>query len=151
MNNNIIELKDIRMSFDSEVVLDGINLTIKDGEFVTFLGPSGCGKTTTLRIIAGFESPDCGDVFFDGKKINAVPAHKRNINTIFQRYALFPHLNVYENIAFGLKVRKVPKAQIPKMIEETLALVNLKGLEKRRIDRRSATARCHCSRNYQQT
>ena len=134
MNNNIIELKDIRMSFDSEVVLDGINLTIKDGEFVTFLGPSGCGKTTTLRIIAGFESPDCGDVFFEGKKINAVPAHKRNINTIFQRYALFPHLNVYENIAFGLKVRKVPKAQIPKMIEETLALVNLKGLEKRRID-----------------
>lgn len=134
MNNNIIELKDIRMSFDSEVVLDGINLTIKDGEFVTFLGPSGCGKTTTLRIIAGFESPDCGDVFFEGKKINAVPAHKRNINTIFQRYALFPHLNVYENIAFGLKVRKVPKAEIPKMIEETLALVNLKGLEKRRID-----------------
>ena len=134
MNNNIIELKDIRMSFDSEVVLDGINLTIKDGEFVTFLGPSGCGKTTTLRIIAGFESPDCGDVFFEGKKINAVPAHKRNINTIFQRYALFPHLNVYENIAFGLKVRKVPKAQIPKMIEETLAIFNLKGLEKRRID-----------------
>ena len=84
MNNNIIELKDIRMSFDSEVVLDGINLTIKDGEFVTFLGPSGCGKTTTLRIIAGFESPDCGDVFFEGKKINAVPAHKRNINTIYQ-------------------------------------------------------------------
>ncbi len=134
MNNNIIELKDIRMSFDSEVVLDGINLTIKDGEFVTFLGPSGCGKTTTLRIIAGFESPDCGDVFFEGKKINAVPAHKRNINTIFQRYALFPHLNVYENIVFGLKVRKVPKSEIPKMIDETLALVNLKGLEKRRID-----------------
>ncbi len=134
MNNNIIELKDIRMSFDSEVVLDGINLAIKDGEFVTFLGPSGCGKTTTLRIIAGFESPDCGDVFFEGKKINAVPAHKRNINTIFQRYALFPHLNVYENIAFGLKVRKVPKTEIPKMIEETLELVNLKGLEKRRID-----------------
>ena len=134
MSNNIIELKDIRMSYDGEVVLDGIDLTIKDGEFVTFLGPSGCGKTTTLRIIAGFESQDGGDVFFEGKNINAVPPYKRNINTIFQRYALFPHLNVYENVAFGLKVKKVPKAEIPAMIEETLALVNLKGLEKRRID-----------------
>ena len=134
MSENIIELKDIRMSYDGEVVLDGIDLTIKDGEFVTFLGPSGCGKTTTLRIIGGFESPDGGDVFFEGKKINAVPPYKRNINTIFQRYALFPHLNVYENIAFGLKVKNVPKSEIPAMIEETLALVNLKGLEKRRID-----------------
>ena len=134
MSNNIIELKDIRMSYDGEVVLDGIDLTIKDGEFVTFLGPSGCGKTTTLRIIAGFESQDSGDVFFEGKNINAVPPYKRHINTIFQRYALFPHLNVYENIAFGLKVKKVPKSEIPAMIEETLALVNLKGLEKRRID-----------------
>ncbi len=134
MSKNIIELKDIRMSYDGEVVLDGIDLTIKDGEFVTFLGPSGCGKTTTLRIIAGFESQDSGDVFFEGKNINAVPPYKRNINTIFQRYALFPHLNVYENVAFGLKVKKVPKAEIPAMIEETLALVNLKGLEKRRID-----------------
>ncbi len=134
MSNNIIELKDIRMSYDGEVVLDGINLTIKDGEFVTFLGPSGCGKTTTLRIIAGFESQDSGDVFFEGKNINAVPPYKRHINTIFQRYALFPHLNVYENVAFGLKVKKVPKTEIPALIEETLALVNLKGLEKRRID-----------------
>ncbi len=134
MSNNIIELKDIRMSYDGEVVLDGIDLTIKDGEFVTFLGPSGCGKTTTLRIIAGFESQDSGDVFFEGKNINAVPPYKRHINTIFQRYALFPHLNVYENVAFGLKVKKVPKSEIPAMIEETLALVNLKGLEKRRID-----------------
>ncbi len=134
MSNNIIELKDIRMSYDGEVVLDGIDLTIKDGEFVTFLGPSGCGKTTTLRIIAGFESQDSGDVFFEGKNINAVPPYKRHINTIFQRYALFPHLNVYENIAFGLKVKKVPKSEISAMIDETLALVNLKGLEKRRID-----------------
>ena len=94
MSENIIDLKGIRMSFDGETVLDGIDLSIKDGEFVTFLGPSGCGKTTTLRIIAGFESPDCGDVFFEGKRINAVPPHKRHINTIFQRSALFPHLNV---------------------------------------------------------
>ncbi len=134
MSKNIIELKDIRMSYDGEVVLDGINLSIKDGEFVTFLGPSGCGKTTTLRIIAGFESQDSGDVFFEGKNINAVPPYKRHINTIFQRYALFPHLNVYENVAFGLKVKNTPKSEIPAMIEETLALVNLKGLEKRRID-----------------
>lgn len=131
---NIINLKNIRMSYDGETVLDGIDLSIKDGEFVTLLGPSGCGKTTTLRIIAGFESPDSGDVFFEGKKIDALPPHKRNINTIFQRYALFPHLNVYENIAFGLKVKKVPKAEISAKIEEMLTLVNLKGLEKRRIE-----------------
>ncbi|MBE6799241.1 MAG: ABC transporter ATP-binding protein [Ruminococcaceae bacterium] len=131
---NIINLKGIRMSYDGETVLDGVDLTIKDGEFVTLLGPSGCGKTTTLRIIAGFESPDCGDVFFEGKRINAVPPHKRHINTIFQRYALFPHLNVYENIAFGLKVKKTPKSEIPAKIDEMLTLVNLKGLEKRRID-----------------
>ncbi len=131
---NIIELKDIRMSYDGETVLDGIDLTIKDGEFVTFLGPSGCGKTTTLRIIAGFESQDCGDVFFEGKNINAVPPHKRNINTIFQRYALFPHLNVYDNVAFGLKVKKTPKSEIHDKVLEMLELVNLKGLEKRKID-----------------
>ena len=134
IKKSIVDLKDIRMSFDGEVVLDGINLSIKDGEFVTLLGPSGCGKTTTLRIIAGFASPDSGDVFFEGKRINSLPAYKRNINTIFQRYALFPHLNVYENVAFGLKVKKVPKAEIAKKIDETLALVNLKGLEKRRIE-----------------
>ena len=132
--NNIIELKNIRMSYDSEVVLDGIDLTIKDGEFVTFLGPSGCGKTTTLRIIAGFESQDSGDVFFEGQNINAVPPHKRNINTIFQRYALFPHLNVYDNVAFGLKVKKTPKSEIHDKVMEMLELVNLKGLEKRKID-----------------
>lgn len=134
IKKSIVDLKDIRMSFDGEVVLDGINLSIKDGEFVTLLGPSGCGKTTTLRIIAGFASPDSGDVFFEGKRINSLPAYKRNINTIFQRYALFPHLNVYDNVAFGLKVKKVPKAEIAKKIDETLALVNLKGLEKRRIE-----------------
>ena len=132
--DNIIELKDIRMSYDGETVLDGIDLTIKDGEFVTFLGPSGCGKTTTLRIIAGFESQDGGDVFFGGENINAVPPHKRNINTIFQRYALFPHLNVYDNIAFGLKVKNTPKSEIHDKVIEMLELVNLKGLEKRKID-----------------
>ena len=132
--NSIIELRDIRMSFDGEVVLDGINLTIKDGEFVTLLGPSGCGKTTTLRIIAGFESQTDGDVFFEGKNINAVPPHKRHINTIFQRYALFPHLNVYDNVAFGLKVKGVPKSEIPEKVSEMLEMVNLKGLEKRKID-----------------
>ena len=131
---NIIELKDIRMSYDGETVLDGIDLTIKDGEFVTFLGPSGCGKTTTLRIIAGFESQDGGDVFFEGENINALPPHKRNINTIFQRYALFPHLNVYDNVAFGLKVKKTPKSEIHDKVLEMLELVNLKGLEKRKID-----------------
>ncbi len=131
---NIIELKNIRMSYDGETVLDGIDLAIKDGEFVTFLGPSGCGKTTTLRIIAGFESQDGGDVFFGGKNINAVPPHKRNINTIFQRYALFPHLNVYDNVAFGLKVKNTPKSEIHDKVIEMLELVNLKGLEKRKID-----------------
>ena len=133
-NENIIELKNIRMSYDSSVVLDGIDLTIKDGEFVTFLGPSGCGKTTTLRIIAGFESQTDGDVFFEGKNINAVPSHKRHINTIFQRYALFPHLNVYDNVAFGLKVKKIPKSEIHSKVMEMLELVNLKGLERRKID-----------------
>lgn len=133
-NSNTIELKNIRKSYDGEVVLDGIDLSIKDGEFVTFLGPSGCGKTTTLRIIAGFEVQDGGDVFFEGKNLNAVPPHKRHINTIFQRYALFPHLNVYDNVAFGLKVKKVPKSEIQEKVSEMLELVNLKGLEKRRIE-----------------
>ncbi len=134
MSENIIELKNIRMSYDSNVVLDGVDLTIKNGEFVTFLGPSGCGKTTTLRIIAGFESQTDGDVFFEGENINAVPPHKRNINTIFQRYALFPHLNVYDNVAFGLKVKNVPKSEIHSKVIEMLEMVNLKGLERRKID-----------------
>ncbi len=134
MSQNIIELKNIRMSYDGATVLDGIDLTIKDGEFVTFLGPSGCGKTTTLRIIAGFENQTDGDVFFEGKKINDVPPHKRHINTIFQRYALFPHLNVYDNVAFGLKVKKTPKSEIHNKVMEMLELVNLKGLEKRKIE-----------------
>ena len=134
---NLIELKNISMSFDGETVLDDLNLSIKDGEFVTFLGASGCGKTTTLRIIAGFIDPLQGDVFFDGQRINGVPPHKRNVNTIFQRYALFPHLNVYENVAFGLRVAKVPKEEIHDRVMEMIAMVNLKGLEHRKVDRLS--------------
>ena len=132
-NNSIIELKDIFVSFDDEKVLDGLNLEIKDKEFITLLGPSGCGKTTTLRIIAGFLDPDNGDVFFEGKRFNGVPAFKRQVNTIFQRYALFPHLNVYENIAFGLRVKKLPENEIKEKVREMLSLVNLEGFEKRSI------------------
>ena len=102
--------------------------------FITLLGPSGCGKTTTLRIIAGFVEPDKGDVLFDDNKINGVPAHKRQVNTIFQRYALFPHLNVYENVAFGLRVKKTPEKELDLKVREMLKLVNLTGLEKRKID-----------------
>ncbi len=133
-NNVIIDLKNISVSFDGEQILKNINLYIRDGEFITFLGPSGCGKTTTLRIIAGFLEPDGGDVIFDGKKINGVPPHKREVNTIFQRYALFPHLNVAENIAFGLKLKKMPKDKIDKKVEEMLSLVNLKGFGNRNIN-----------------
>ncbi len=134
---NILEFKDISVSFDGEKILDSISFDIKDKEFITFLGPSGCGKTTTLRIIAGFVEPDSGKVLFDGEIINGVPAYKRQVNTIFQRYALFPHLNVFENIAFGLRVKKLPEAEIQKQVEEMLELVNLKGLEKRKIDKLS--------------
>ena len=129
----IIDLKNISVSFDGQPILRNIDLYIRDGEFVTLLGPSGCGKTTTLRIIAGFLEPDSGEVIFEGKVINGVPAHKRQVNTIFQRYALFPHLNVYDNIAFGLKLQKKSKDGIRKTVEEMLALVNLKGFEKRNI------------------
>ncbi len=135
--NNIVELKDIVVEFDGERILDKINLNIKDKEFVTLLGPSGCGKTTTLRIIGGFINPDSGTVMFDGKEINGLPPYKRNVNTVFQRYALFPHLNVYENIAFGLRVQKVPEKEINKRVAEMLKLVNLVGFEKRSVQRLS--------------
>ena len=135
---NIVSLKDIIVEFEEgERILKNISLDIKDKEFVTFLGPSGCGKTTTLRIIAGFLEPTSGDVFFDGKRINGVPPHKRNVNTVFQRYALFPHLNVYENIAFGLRVKNTPEKEIVKRVGEMLELVNLMGYEKRSINRLS--------------
>ncbi|MBR6351703.1 MAG: ABC transporter ATP-binding protein [Firmicutes bacterium] len=129
----IIELKGICKSFDGEKVLNDINLDIYDNEFVTMLGPSGCGKTTTLRIIAGFETPDSGEVYFDGKKINDLPPYKRHINTVFQRYALFPHLNVYENIAFGLRVARRSDDEISERVKEMLKLVNMSGFEKRHV------------------
>ncbi len=132
--NNIIELHGISKSFDGEAVLKNIDLVIRDKEFVTFLGPSGCGKTTTLRIIGGFETPDEGDVFFDGKRINELPPYQRNVNTVFQKYALFPHLNVYENIAFGLRQAKVPRAEIAERVHEMLALVSLRGFEKKNVN-----------------
>ena len=132
-NNEIIKLKNISISFDEEKIIDNMNLYIRDKEFITFLGPSGCGKTTTLRIIAGFLQPDSGEVIFDGKVINDVPPHKRQLNTIFQRYALFPHLNVYENIAFGLRLQKTSEKEIKETVTEMLALVNLKGFERRNI------------------
>ena len=130
---NIIELKDIFVSFGEEKVLDGLNLAIRDKEFITLLGPSGCGKTTTLRIIAGFLDADSGEVVFEDKKINGVPSYKRQVNTIFQRYALFPHLNVYENVAFGLRVKKLKENEIKEIVTEMLHLVNLDGFEKRSI------------------
>ncbi len=131
--NKIIELKNITKSFDGEVVLDNISLDIYDNEFITLLGPSGCGKTTTLRIIGGFETPDSGDVIFMGEDIKDVPPYKRNVNTVFQRYALFPHLNVFENVAFSLREKKVPKDEIKRKVTEMLTLVALKGFEKRSV------------------
>ncbi|MBQ8448263.1 MAG: polyamine ABC transporter ATP-binding protein [Clostridia bacterium] len=133
-NNTIIELKNISKSFDGEPILRSINLEIKDKEFITFLGPSGCGKTTTLRIIGGFENPDEGEVYFLGKKINNLPPHKRQLNTVFQKYALFPHLDVYENVAFGLRLSKTPEKEIAKRVHEMLAMVNLEGYDARRVD-----------------
>lgn len=131
--SELIQLKGIVKRFDDETILKSLDLSIKDGEFVTLLGPSGCGKTTTLRIIAGFETPDEGEVLFAGKNIINIPPNKRNINTVFQRYALFPHLNVKENIAFGLKLRKTPQKEIDRKVAEMLELVNLKGFEKRSV------------------
>ena len=132
-DNIIIRLQDISKKFEDDVILDSINLSIKDKEFMTFLGPSGCGKTTTLRIIAGFLEADSGQVIFEGKDINSLPPHKRQVNTIFQRYALFPHLNVYDNIAFGLRIKKMKEKDIAKKVGEMLELVNLKGFQKRNI------------------
>ena len=129
----IIELKNISKSFYGEKVLDNISLDIYDNEFLTLLGPSGCGKTTTLRIIGGFEQPDEGDVLFMGERINDVPAHKRNVNTVFQRYALFPHLDVYENVAFALRERKVPKDEIDRQVTEMLSLVMLSNFAHRKV------------------
>ena len=134
MSKELIRLQDLVMEFDGERILDGINLYFNDHEFLTLLGPSGCGKTTTLRIIGGFLTPASGTVTFDGQVINDVPPYKRQINTVFQRYALFPHLDVYENIAFGLKVAKVSKEEIHERVHEMLGIVGLRGYENRRVE-----------------
>ena len=153
MSKELIRLRDCVMAYDDGVVLDHINLYINDQEFLTLLGPSGCGKTTTLRIIGGFLSPTSGDVLFDGVRINDVPPHKRAVNTVFQKYALFPHLNVFENVAFGLRIPKgetaeengktrtkkvkLPEKEIRQRVMEMLEVVNLKGFEKRSVSQLS--------------
>ncbi|MDD6159732.1 MAG: ABC transporter ATP-binding protein, partial [Oscillospiraceae bacterium] len=146
MAKELIRLKDCVMSYDDDVILDHINLYINDKEFLTLLGPSGCGKTTTLRIIGGFLSPTSGDVLFDGVRINDIPPHRRAVNTVFQKYALFPHLNVYENVAFGLRIPKtdengkkvkIKEKEIQERVLEMLEVVNLKGFEKRSISQLS--------------
>ena len=129
----LIELKGISKSYDGEKVIDGMNLYIRDGEFITLLGPSGCGKTTTLRIIGGFETADEGSLYFDGVEISEVPAYKRHINTVFQKYALFPHLNVYENIAFPLRLKKKSEDEIKSRVTEMLKMVALSGFENKSV------------------
>lgn len=132
--NKLIDLQHISKSFDSNLILDDMNLYIRENEFLTLLGPSGCGKTTTLRIIGGFETPDTGRVIFDGTDITSYPPNKRQLNTVFQKYALFPHMNIGENIAFGLQIKNKPKAYIQDKIKYALKLVNLEGYEKRMPD-----------------
>ena len=146
MSKELIRLRNVCMAFDDELVLNNINLYINDKEFLTLLGPSGCGKTTTLRMIGGFTTPTSGDVLFDGVRINDVPPHQRQINTVFQKYALFPHLNVFENIAFGLRMQrrpdpsdskkrvKIPEEEIRERVLEMLEIISLKGFENRRPD-----------------
>ena len=143
MNKNVsgtdvlIRLEDLCKSFDNEQILKSVNLSIKDKEFVTLLGPSGCGKTTILRCIAGFETPDSGNVLFEDKSILETPAHERPVNTVFQKYALFPHLNVFDNVAFGLRIKKVPEKEIRQKVRKMLAMVDLKGYERRPISKLS--------------
>ena len=133
MAKELIRLVGCTMEFDGETILNSIDLSINDKEFLTLLGPSGCGKTTTLRIIGGFLKPTSGDVFFDGKRINDIPPYERQVNTVFQRYALFPHLDVYENVAFGLRTQKLPEREIDERVTEMLEVVSLKGFEDRKV------------------
>ncbi|EXG83743.1 spermidine/putrescine ABC transporter ATP-binding subunit [Clostridium sp. ASBs410] len=133
MGQPLIDLRNITKSFDGTMVLDDLNLSVKENAFVTLLGPSGCGKTTTLRIIGGFESPDKGQVIFDGQDITSLPPNKRQLNTVFQKYALFNHMSISENIAFGLKIKNKPKAYIQDKIKYALKLVNLDGFENRTV------------------
>ena len=134
MGQPLIDLKNITKAFDGTVVLDDLNLSVKENTFVTLLGPSGCGKTTTLRIIGGFERPDQGTVIFDGQEITSLPPNKRQLNTVFQKYALFTHMSIAENIAFGLKIKNKPKTYIQDKIKYALKLVNLDGFENRTVD-----------------
>lgn len=134
MSENIIELQGINKQYGDNTVLDNLSLNIKKNEFLTLLGPSGCGKTTTLKIIAGFESADNGNVMFNNEDITDIPPYKRPVNTVFQKYALFPHMNVYDNIAFGLKIKKLSKSEITKKVSDMLKMVSLSGFEKRNIE-----------------
>ncbi|MDD6042254.1 MAG: ABC transporter ATP-binding protein [Eubacteriaceae bacterium] len=134
MASSLIELRNISKSFDDTLVLDDFNLKVNENEFITLLGPSGCGKTTTLRIVGGFETPDSGQVFFEGRDITNVPPNKRHLNTVFQKYALFPHMNIEQNIAFGLKISGKSDQYIKDKVKYALKLVNLDGFEKRKID-----------------
>ena len=137
MAKKIIEIKDVTKSFDGAAVVKGISLDVMEGEFLTLLGPSGCGKTTTLRMLAGFEQPDSGTVLIDGEDVGGMPPYKRAVNTVFQNYALFPLMNVYDNIAYGLMVKKLPKDVIRGKVTAALKTVQLEGFEKRKIDRMS--------------
>ena len=134
MGKKLIDFIDITKSYNGNVVLDDLNLYIRENEFLTLLGPSGCGKTTTLRMLGGFETPDKGKIMFDSKDITNVPANERNLNTVFQKYSLFPHMTIAENIAFGLKIKKKSKAYIDDKIKYALKLVNLDGFENRSVD-----------------
>ncbi|SHJ40770.1 spermidine/putrescine transport system ATP-binding protein [Hathewaya proteolytica DSM 3090] len=133
MSNDILELCNIKKSYGNVDILKDISFTVKKNEFLTLLGPSGCGKTTTLRIIGGFEYADGGQLVFNGESINSIPPYKRNINTVFQKYALFNHMNIYENIAFGLKLKKLKKSVIDEKVSQMLKMVNLEGFEKRKV------------------
>ena len=141
MGKPIISFTDVVKRYDDETILKGVSFEIEEGKFYTLLGPSGCGKTTMLRIIAGFSEASEGDVYFEGKRINDVPANQRQVNTVFQDYALFPHMNVFENVAFGLKIKKFPKNQIKEKVEEALRLVRLAGYENREISEMSGGQR----------
>ncbi|MEK4497214.1 ABC transporter ATP-binding protein [Ureibacillus sp. FSL W8-0352] len=142
MSNTIIQFENVSKSYDDgTVVLKNINFELEKGKFYTLLGPSGCGKTTILRIIAGFTEPSSGNVYFNGKKINNVPAHQRQVNTVFQDYALFPHLNVFENVAFGLRIKKIKESEIKERVMEALKFVNLEGFESREISEMSGGQR----------
>ena len=134
MSQPLIDLIHISKSYDGDLILDDLNLSVKENSFVTLLGPSGCGKTTTLRIIGGFETPDTGNVIFNGEDITTLPPNKRQLNTVFQKYALFPHMNIAENIAFGLKIKGKSKSYIDDKIRYALKLVNLQGFENRSVD-----------------